>query len=42
MNSGLSTLSVTTLALDPRDSSTVYAGAAGGGVFVMTFNEGSL
>ena len=38
VNSGLKTLtSVTTLALDPKDPSTLYAGTSGGGMFAITF-----
>jgi hypothetical protein len=37
VNSGLTTLSVNSLAIDPQDSSTVYAATAGGGVFVISF-----
>ena len=36
-NSGLTTLSVNTLAIDPQNPSKVYAGTAGGGVFAITF-----
>ena len=36
VTSGLTTLSVTTLAIDPRNS-TVYAGTDGGGMFAITF-----
>jgi len=36
VNSGLTTLSVNVLAIDPRNPDTVYAGSAGGGVFAIT------
>ena len=38
MNSGLTTLFVLSMAVDPVTPSTVYAGTAGGGVFVSTNN----
>jgi len=35
VNSGLTTLSVSTLAIDPQNTNTVYAGTAGG-IFAIT------
>jgi photosystem II stability/assembly factor-like uncharacterized protein len=41
VNTGLTTLNVYTLAIDPQDTRTVYAGTAGG-VFTITFTEDGL
>jgi hypothetical protein len=37
VNTGLTVTSVNTLALDPKDPRTVYAGTLGGGIFAITF-----
>jgi hypothetical protein len=41
VNSGLTTLSVRFLAFDPKNTSTVYAGTNGGGIFAITFVPGT-
>ena len=40
VNSGLTTLSLTLLAIDPQNTNTVYAGTNGEGIFAITFVPG--